>query len=69
MMLPAPPDGEEDQPSDGEEDQLEYAREQRDRFASGRLPADFWQAQGADVRQLCDYNFSDLGRDLMLLNE
>ena len=48
---------------------LEYAREQRDRFASGRLPADFWQAQGADVRQLCDYNFSDLGRDLMLLNE
>jgi ectoine hydroxylase-related dioxygenase (phytanoyl-CoA dioxygenase family) len=48
---------------------LEYVREQRDRFRSGRLPADFWQSQGADVRQHCGYHFSDLGREMMLLDE
>lgn len=47
----------------------QYCQDQLRRYEDGRLPSDFWQAQGAETRQHCAYAFSALGRALMGMEE
>jgi ectoine hydroxylase-related dioxygenase (phytanoyl-CoA dioxygenase family) len=47
---------------------VKYVEDQLDRYRKGLVPEDQWHEHAEEDRQLCDYEFSELGKKLMTIS-